>query len=141
MSRTLPYLDVHRSPGEESLDLYPGLVVSDGEQSRQGGSITVGRTRLPVWAFIGEVIRDGWASGTGDYYDFEDGEVFGQAAVFFCSLLDHRGEFGRLILLLADAERCSTVNRHWTQTRRHRRRLADQLRRCLAVLESEEDEA
>ena len=42
-----------RNPAEESLGLYPGLVVDDG---RQSGSITVGQSRLPLWSFIGTAL-------------------------------------------------------------------------------------
>lgn len=131
------YLNVWREPGEESLDLYPGLVVHD---DRVTGSITVGRTRLPVWAFIGEAIREGWGVATEDYYpEDRDPQYHGfdaeAAALFFHCLMEQRGEFGRLILLLADVERASTLRWDWTQTRKHPARLAVQMRRCLAILE------
>lgn len=130
----------HRTPGEETVGLYPGLVVSDGDHSRVTGSITVGRTRLPVWAFIGSVIERGWDE-THDYYD-EDGKYeaeFGkaEASAFFHYLMQHRGEFGRLLLILADAERCNpNFRRTWWETKRHRKRVGDQLQRCLALLDA-----
>jgi len=133
-------VDIWRSPGEESLDLYPGLVVHDG---RVTGSITIGRTRLPMWAVIGEVIRQGWHAAEEDYYPEEPTPQYHDfdsdaAAQFFYSLLEHRGEFGRLVLLLADVERCDRGGRHppWYETKRQRKRLGDQLRRCLAILEA-----
>lgn len=131
-------VNLRREPGEESTDLYPGLVVHDG---RVSGSITIGRTRLPMWAVIGTALRAGWDSATEDYYpeqptpqyhDF-DAEA---AAAFFYNLTEHRGEFARLILLLADVERASTPRWDWTETRKHRERLAAQMRRCLALLEA-----
>lgn len=141
----MSYVDIHRRPGEESLDLYPGLVVSDGEHSRVTGSITIGRTRLPLWAVIGEVIRQGWHAAEEDYYPDEPTPQYHDfnseaAAQFFYNLLEHRGEFGRLVLLLADVERRDRGGRHpcWYETKRQRKRLGDQLRRCLAILESGE---
>jgi hypothetical protein len=131
-----PYIDLHRRPGEESLDLYPGLVVSDGKHSRITGSITLGPTRLPMWALISEVVRAGWHHAEDEYDAQEVGFTAEQAAEFFYNLMEHRGEFGRLILLLADVQRASTGRWHWTETKRHPRRLAEQMRRCLALLEA-----
>lgn len=130
VGQSLACVDEHRRPGEESVGLYPGLVVSDGEHSRQSGSITVGRTRLPLWAFIGDAVRSGWGV-TGGYYD-EGGEyerTFGRDAAgrFVSALADLRGEFGRLLLLLADPR--------WQTQKRRRKQLAVQMRRCLAKLE------
>ena len=48
-----------RRPPEDSTDLYPGLSVCD---DRVTGSINVRQTRLPLWAFIGTAITDGWES-------------------------------------------------------------------------------
>lgn len=121
-----------RNPGEESLDCYPGLVVSDGEYSRACASITIGPTRIPIWASIGGVIRRGWSYAEEDYGPVNMSAD--QAAQFFYNLLNQRGEFGRLILLLADVERCSTMRWDWTETRKHTDRLADQLERCLKLL-------
>lgn len=123
-----------RSPGEESLDCYPGLVVSDGEHSRVSGSITIGPRRLPIWCFISQVISEGWKASE-DYGPNMDGD---QAAEFFYHLMQHRGEFGRLILILADVERCSTMHWDWTETRKHTERLADQLEKCLKLLRPNE---
>lgn len=92
-----------REPAEESIDLYPGLVVSD---DRVTGSITIGPSRLPLWAIIHTAIN-------GDWEDVERGwaptEHYGYKGEDLCrflhDLLDQRGEFGRLLLLLANAER------------------------------------
>ena len=143
---------IWRKPPEESAGIYPGLVVCD---NRVSGSITVGRSRLPLWAMISEVVRRGWQHAVDEYYpDPEelqqlpaekreaiektyfsfDGE---RAAEFFYNLAQQRGEFGRLVLLLADVERVSTYSRNWTMTKKHRKRMIAQLKRCLALLESE----
>ena len=125
-----------REPREETVGLYPGLVVSDG---RVAGSITVGPTRLPLWAFVGWAIQDGFEVAAADYYNDADYEEFAKRdlANFLTHLLDLRGEFARLLLVLADEERRdeAKAGRVWWQTKRHRKRVADQLRRCLAVLE------
>lgn len=128
--------DERRFPREESLDLYPGLVVSD---DRVSGSITVGRTRLPLWAIPLEFVEwDEWEHPTADITEHE-------ARMFVFRLLDMRGEFARLLLVLAEGERVEAAGRlprdkRWWQTRWHRRRVADQLRRCLAIVEGEEAE-
>lgn len=128
-----------RSPGEESLDCYPGLVVSDGKHSRACASITIGRSRLPMWAIMGTALYKGWKDVEEEYYPEEYNEQYHsfdreKASEFFYNLMEHRGEFGRLILILADVERCSTLRWDWTETRKHTERLADQLERCLRLL-------
>lgn len=126
-----------RKPAEESTDLYPGLAVWD---KRVSGSITVGPSRLPLWAFIYAAIVDGWDEVEKGY---SPGEHYGWSEVemgrFLTDLLECRGEFGRLLLVLADAERSErrrgARGKAWWQTKRHRKRVADQLRRCLTVVE------
>jgi hypothetical protein len=120
---------IHRSPAEESVGLYPGLVVHDG---RKTGAITVGRSRLPLWA-IGVDFPD-W-DDYAEPYELTRGE----AVTFVHDLLELRGEFARLLLVLADAERCERTGagRAWWLTKRHRKRVAAQLRRCLDTLEDE----
>lgn len=123
-----------RDPDEESVDLYPGLVVHDG---RVSGSITVGRSRLPLWAFVGLVPTHGWDEAERSYDLAEMGYTATALGAFLHDLLEMRGEFGRLLLVLADAERCenSPGGRHpWWETKRHRKRIGDQLRRCLAAV-------
>jgi hypothetical protein len=98
---------VWREPREESVGLYPGLVVHDG---RVSGSITVSSSRLPVWAFIGTAIVNGWDAVEKSYeptsnYGFEAGDL----AEFLYNLLEARGEFGRLLLVLANAERLERI--------------------------------
>ena len=147
-----------RNPDEESVDLYPGLVVHDG---RVTGSITIGQSRLPVWAIIGSAITEGWDTvewgwSPGEHYGFTDKDL----ADFLYNLLECRGEFGRLLLILADAERRESDRRHdvlephgplvnvtpgdpdavelppsWWEDDELSKPVIDQLRRCLAVLE------
>jgi hypothetical protein len=115
--------------------IYPGLCLSD---NRQSGSITVGCTRLPVWSIIGEVIRDGWDSAEHSYSIEEYGWTAEKMAEFIYYLMEQRGEFGRLLLTIAEAERCEHVGngrKPWWRTKRHKNRVADQLARCLIALE------
>lgn len=128
---------VWREPPEESANLYPGLVVHDGVVS---GSITVGRSRLPLWAIIRTAITDGWRSVTAGWNpspDFDEEAL----ATFLHDLLEMRGEFGRLLLVLAAAEReaiCRDDVTHggepWWDHEPSRSRVIEQLQRCLTVL-------
>lgn len=120
-----------REPREESADLYPGLVVHDG---RVSGSITLGQSRLPIWCLAWDVSLE----TTGHEYARDDYKVSEADLMRFLNLLfDLRGEFARLLLVLADAERCDRGGRTppWWETKRHRKRVGDQLRRCLDALE------
>lgn len=122
----------------ESVDLYPGLVVCDG---RVTGSITVGRSRLPLWCFMPAVVHEGWPAAS-DWDAERDGWTAQKAADFVGDLFEMRGEFARLLLVLADAERCDRITQDrkgasdtaWWERRRHRRRVREQLNRCIAAL-------
>jgi hypothetical protein len=92
-----------------------------------------------MWAVTGLALSSGWEAVEREYYPDEYTNQYhsfteGSAGEFFHNLMQHRGEFGRLVLLLADVERCSTMRWDWTQTRKHTDRLADQLERCLKLL-------
>jgi hypothetical protein len=71
----------------ESLDLHPGLVVHDG---RQGGSITA--------------IHQTWADVEADWSPSRYTLTAETMADFLHNLLSVRGEFGRLLLALANAQ-------------------------------------
>jgi hypothetical protein len=133
---------IWREPAEESSDLYPGLVVQD---DRVGGSITLGKSRLPIWCFGVEF--PGWEDhrqhgkpGSPHYGVSEE-----DLARFIYFLLEQRGEFGRLLLELAAAERREweredDVGLLWWKTEGSRRRVLEQLQRCVAVLEENVDD-
>lgn len=138
------HLSAYRRPAEESIDLYPGLVVWD---ARQSGSITIGRSRLPVWAVIADLVHGGWPAVLKgwdyieDDYDFDTDDM----TAFLAYLLEARGEFGRLLLTLANAERVEgeaeqamTLPAAWWKDPDLSKPVADQLKRCLAVLEERE---
>lgn len=123
-----------REPSEESTNLYPGLVVHDG---RASGSITIGRTRLPMWAIVGTAIRDGWRAVTSHYEPDEFTEE--HLADFLYWLMEQRGEFARLLLTLADVERDELERdddrlTRWWDHEPSRSRVIDQLQRCLQAL-------
>ncbi len=108
-------LGLWREPAEETLGLYPNLVVHDG---RVTGSITIGRSRLPIWCIIGELVRgDGWDGvelgwSPEEHYGFTASDM----SNFLYNLLEARGEFGRLLLVIADAERReSERDELWTE--------------------------
>lgn len=145
-----------RQPDAETED-YPGLVVHDG---RQTGSITAGYSRLPLWAFAGIVATHGWEEAEA----WEPGQ-YGWTAEkhdeFIYNLLEARGEFGRLLCILADVERDEQERTDeklpegiveispwkpegdgivhlppaWWQYEPSRTRVVTQLRRCLDALE------
>lgn len=128
-------MSVWREPSEESTRIYPGLVVCDG---RQSGSITIGRTRLPIWCVTGALL-----SGVRDWddvvTDYDPPCTRDELNEFVDCLLDVRGEFARLLLELAAAERADRRrgmrSPPWWETKRRRKRVAAQLRRCLALVE------
>ncbi len=97
-----PFSAILRFPGEQSDALYPGLVVHD---ERVTGSITIGPTRLPLWSRIAAIVEDGWS---------EDDELHGWTLAkmkdFLTSILNARGEFARLLLVLGNIEHQSHQN-------------------------------
>lgn len=134
-----------RDPAEETVDEYPGLVVHDG---RQVGAITVGRSRLPLSRAAWHLAK-GWCDFSDEYHD-GSGLVYGwgdgDVARFLSYLFEHRGEFGRLILTLADVERIEAERAEaladeghpwlpWWDMPDLAGRVADQLNRCLAAID------
>lgn len=126
-----------RLPPEETTGLYPGLCVCD---DRVSGSITVSQSRLPIWAFIGILVQDGWEAVVDgwDYIETDYGWTKDHMSAFLYYLMESRGEFGRLLLLIADSERqaCSNGGEPpWYQRPDLRGRVREQLERCLGVLD------
>ena len=124
-----------RDPPEETSD-YPGLWVHD---NRVGGSITFGKTRLPLWAPIADIVRGGWSAGQSGW-DMEDcGSSAEQLAEFLHALIQQRGEFARLLCVLADVERLEEIKEErtpWWRRANRRKRVLAALRRCVAALEA-----
>jgi len=155
---------VWREPAEETVDLYPGLVVHDG---RVTGSMTTGRSRLPLWCFVYTAITEGWGEVEDNWKPSEYGWTAERFASFLYDLLEMRGEFARLLLLLANTTRVDdereqaamdeqapgqgvvqikvfdsdpddavTLPPPWWLTPELRDPIVAQLRRCLETLES-----
>ena len=126
-----------RVPPEETVDLYPGLCVHD---ERVSGSITVSRSRLPVWAIIGTLIGEGWDAvvESWDYIETEYGWTKNDMSNFLYFLMESRGEFGRLLLTIAEAERKGNTDsgdQPWYERPELRDRVREQLERCIGVLD------
>lgn len=121
-----------REPAAETEGLYPDLVVMD---NRVSGSITTGRSRLPLWAFVWPALTHGWDEAERGWSPSEYGWTADKMGEFLYHLLEARGEFGRLLLVLAEAERTENeMGDPWWHDDAGRERVAEQLRRCLAVL-------
>lgn len=123
-----------RDRSEETED-YPGLVVCD---ERVTGSITIGASRLPLWAFAGVAVLHGWDEVERGWEPSEYGWDARKQAEFLGDLLEQRHEFARLLCVLADVERKHREkDRYFVWRKKDRRRVADQLRRCLAEIEED----
>jgi len=122
------YKRIWRNPSEESIDIYPGLVVQD---NRVSGSITIRQTRLPLWTLIGTAIQEDWESVQEGWnvadYDYSAEEL----ADFLYHLLELRGEFARLLLEFANAHR---QNDFWWVDEKKSEKVRAQLQRCLDSL-------
>ncbi len=106
---------------------YPGLYVADG---RVGGSITDGQSRLPLWAYMATLVAEGWPVVADCWPPHEmTTEKMGQ---FLYHLMEQRGEFARLVCVLADVER-RAGSRGYSATQR--KRLRKQLQRCIDELD------
>ncbi len=128
---------IRRHPPEESCDLYPGLCVHDG---RVTGSITVGPTRLPLWAILPTLVEEGWGAVQDGWPSVDDCAWSARdTATFLYRLMQMRGEFGRLLLVLADAERGDENNEaaRWWANADARGRVHAQLLRCLHALQAD----
>ena len=107
---------------------YPKLMVHDDVVT---GSINVRNTRLPLWAIISIVINEGWEQvergwSPEEHYGFTREDL----AHFLYYLLEQRGEFGRLLLLLANVEKLEC----WWENAKARQRVKKQLQNCLDAL-------
>ena len=124
---------IWREPPDESTNIYQGLVVQD---DRVGGSITVRRSRLPLWTLIGTAIREDWeavedAWGSVREYEYTAEEL----SEFAYNLLESRGEFARLILEIASANK---EHDHWWTDEELKGKVRNQLAICLKSLSNDE---
>lgn len=129
MSKNPKYQAIWREPAIQT-DGFPGLMVSDDVQT---GSINVRGTRLPLWAIISTAINEGWDKvERGWSPDGHYGFCKNDLAHFLYCLLEQRGEFGRLLLLLANAEHRNDCG--WWEKASMRHRVMKQLQNCLDAL-------
>lgn len=128
------YQGIWRTPGTRTAG-FPKLMVDDNVVS---GSINVRDTRLPLWAIIFTVINEGWDAvemgwSPQNTYGYSKQDLTN----FLYCLLEQRGEFGRLLLSLANAE---NSRRTWWENKTTRHRVINQLKRCLSALEQVESD-
>jgi hypothetical protein len=124
---------IWRDPAVETED-YPNLTVHDG---RVTGSINVGHSRLPLWAIVPTALESGWADVQAGWphVTTEYGFTSRDLSAFLYYLLEQRGEFGRLLCILADVERQERERDEvWWEHPDSVERVAAQLRTCLAAL-------
>ena len=123
------YQAVWREPAVQT-NGFSKLMVNDNVQT---GSINVRGTRLPLWAIIFTAINEGWERveqgwSPDEHYGFGAKDL----ALFLYCLLEQRGEFGRLLLVLANAEHKNDDG--WWEKPNHRHRVMKQLQNCLDAL-------
>ena len=131
-------LEILRNPPAETEE-YPGLVVHD---DRQVGSITFGHSRLPIWCIIGDAITSNWSEVDSNWPSLKENHWdANRFSEFLYYLTEMRGEFARLLCVLADAERREDQTEYqgdttpWWKDPEQQKRVADQLKKCLATLE------
>ena len=126
------YQAIWRDPAKQT-NGFPKLMVNDNCVT---GSINVRNTRLPLWAIISTAINEGWGAveqgwGPEKHYGYTKEDL----AHFLYCLLEQRGEFGRLLLLLASVEKPDYKgDLAWWDIQSARRRVIRQLERCLDTL-------
>ena len=116
-------------------EFYPGLDVTDNVATT---SITVKGTGLALWAFTGRLgAGEGFQHVVTDYglpASFSEEEYY----TFLHHLLECRGEFARLLCILANVEReesdAEDEDWSWWETDR-KNRVIEQLKRCVVALE------
>ncbi len=110
---------------------YPGLVVMDG---RVSGSITLGQSRLPIWCIPNNGFDIEAHQGEPTAYGVTDQDL----ANFTYRLLDARGNWARLLCVIADEERASKhVPYLYAVSGRAKRRLRAALQACIDDLDDE----
>ena len=128
------YQAIWREPAIQT-DGFPKLMVNDNVQT---GSINIRNTRLPLWAIITTAICEGWEQvergwSPEEHYEYTHKDL----AHFVYCLLEQRGEFGRLLLILANAEHRNDSD--WWQESKYRNMVIKQLQRCVRALSEIED--
>jgi len=123
-------------------ELFPESVFRGGpdlvHDGRVTGSITLGQSRLPVWALMADLCGRGWPAVERNWPQvLEYRWTADRFAAFLCDLTESRGEFARLLLALAAVQRREQAKEYyhprWVNNR-DRKALREQLQRCLAAL-------
>lgn len=114
---------------------YPGLFVHDGVSA---GSIRM-EGAAAIWAMVADVFEFDWEFLSRNWGT--PGMTENDFRTFLYCLMNQRGEFGRLVCVLADVERREPSTRPWWQVQTQRRRMIAQLQRCLAALQEEDGQA
>jgi hypothetical protein len=122
------YRRIWRDPADESTDIYDGLVIQD---NRVGGSITVRSSRLPLWTLVRTAIQENWAEVQDGWNVKEYNYTAEELSDFLYNLLEARGEFARLLLEIANANR---EHVHWWTDEELKKRVRDQLQLCAESL-------
>lgn len=125
----MKYVEIWRDPPKQS-NLYPKLMVADNFMT---GSINIRDSRLSLWAIVSAAISDGWDEVEGGWaVESRHGFTESDLIEFLYNLLEQRGEFGRLLLLLADAERLHKDG--WWNYKVQRKKVMKQLQNCIDCL-------
>jgi hypothetical protein len=122
------------SDTEPTDGLFPGLSVWD---ARMAGAITLKDSRLPVYVLASMVMKygDDWERVT-DSYDVPEWYEWTDVRLLVTMMLNLRGEWAKLVLIMADGERRRSHNGlPWWRKKRDRARVRAQLLRCLAMLD------
>lgn len=145
-------------PDYKGDDIYPPFGCWD---KMRAGSVNIGGTRLLAHDILWSITKDGWTRAVNEFAPACTPDEYRR---FLHDLLDARGEFGRLLLTIAAAERaerdrdeaasdkhfatahadsdmcdCGRIPVSWWEDPGMRQPVIDQLRRCLAALEEDGD--
>ena len=121
---------------DKATEDYPGFVVHD---DRVTGSITLGPTRMPLWAPISTMIQAGYDAAIECWPSLPAEGSPEAIGSFLEDLFQQRKEFGRLLCVLADVERQERVTRDtdikpWYGHPEHVKRVRTALQNCLQHL-------
>lgn len=111
---------------------YPGLFVWN---ARCSGQATIGQSRLPLYGVLPGALLWGWGDAQSKYPHLGAGGPF---ADFLERLLEARGEFARLLCVLADVERQTEGITDWRDDSNAVNRVRTHLLCCLRDLNAPE---
>jgi hypothetical protein len=118
---------------------YPGFVIHNG---RVTGSITLGHSRMPLWAPISTMIHAGYQAAVESWPSLPKEGSAKAIGLFLQDLFQQRQEFGRLLCVLADVERRERETRRkgsrqpWFAHTENVERARATLHNCLQHLDS-----